>query len=283
MAAFFFPVAAYILVRAILPSLSGLLLIAGMVKKNYRGEQIPVPLGLVFPLTVPVIYAALGFWRREPPLPVLFLLLFYITAMGFLGLCDDLLKDDGHKGFRGHLAGLREGKLTSGAVKALFGLVFSLIFAAGAGWWSGENPVFILPRGLTAALAANTLNLFDLRPGRAVKSFFAFILLILVFNFYFNSGQEVASLNLCFLLSALGAVAAYFPFDLRARGMLGDTGANFLGALLGGFLVLNANLFMLWGALAVLVFLHICAERISFTQVIENNRLLRFLDELGRD
>lgn len=283
MAALFFPVAAYLLVRVILPPLSGLLVIAGMVKMNYRGEKIPVPLGLVFPLTIPVIYAALGFWYRDLSFPVLFLLLFYITGMGFLGLCDDLLKDDGHKGFRGHLAGLREGKLTSGAVKALWGLVFSLIFAAGAGFWSGENPVFILPRGLTAALAANTLNLFDLRPGRAVKTFFALVLLVLVFNFYLNSGREITSLNICFILSVLGAVTAYFPFDLRARGMLGDTGANFLGAILGGFLVLNANLLMLWGALAVLIFLHICAERVSFTRVIEKNRFLRFLDELGRD
>lgn len=282
-AAIFFPVAAYILVRAILPPLSGLLVISGMVEENFRGEKTPVPLGLVFPLTVPVVYAALGFWRRDFSLPVLFLLLFYITGMGFLGLCDDVLKDTGHKGFHGHFAGLTKGNLTSGAVKALFGLGFSLVFAAGVGLWFGESLVLIVPRALVAALAANALNLFDLRPGRAVKIFFVLVFLVLLFGFYLAGGRKTVFLNFYFVLPVIGAVTAYLPYDLRARGMLGDTGANFLGAFLGGMLVLSANSLMLWGALAVLVFLHICAEKVSFTKVIENNCFLRFLDKLGRD
>jgi UDP-N-acetylmuramyl pentapeptide phosphotransferase/UDP-N-acetylglucosamine-1-phosphate transferase len=243
-------------------------------------------------------------------LPYLFPLLFFITAMGLLGLCDDLLKDDEHKGIRGHLGELRKGRLTSGGIKALFGLAFSILFAAGIPAPGGEGgtvgtvgfgsavgvgavdavgsvatigtvaTVFLLIlRALVAALSANTLNLFDLRPGRAVKAYFFLIFLPVLFL----RGGRVDLHYLYFMLPAVAGVFAYMPYDLRARGMLGDTGANYLGALLGGLAVLYGDPVFTGGILLLLVFLHICAEKLSFTRVIAKNRLLQFLDELGRD
>ena len=211
-------------------------------------------------------------------LPPLFPLLFYVTAMGFLGFCDDLLKDDEQKGLRGHLGELRKGRLTSGGMKALFGLAFSILFAAGIPAPGGDvGAVFLLAlRALVAALAANTLNLFDLRPGRAVKAYFFLIFLPVLFL----RGGRVDLHYLSFMLPAVAGVFAYMPYDLQA-GMLGDTGANYLGALLGGLAVLTATRY-LPGNLASPGFLHICAEKL-FTRVIAKNRLLQFLDELGRD
>ena len=286
-------IAAYLFVHALLPRLSTLLAKAGLVRPNFRGERVPVPLGLVFPLVFPVVYGIMAFCRMEEAagkpvggpaglsLPHLFSLLFFVTAMGFLGFCDDLLKDDEQKGLRGHLGELRKGRLTSGGMKALFGLAFSILFAAGIPAPGGDvGAVFFLAlRALVAALAANTLNLFDLRPGRAVKAYFFLIFLPVLFL----RGGRVDLHYLSFMLPAVAGVFAYMPYDLQARGMLGDTGANYLGALLGGLAVLYGDPVFTGGALLLLVFLHICAERFSFTRVIAKNRLLKFLDELGRD
>lgn len=277
---------AYLLVSFFLPRLSSLLIRAGMVRENYRGEKVPVPLGLVFSLVLPPVYGVLSLFQTAPAglcLPHLFPLFFFVTGMGLLGLCDDLLKDDKHKGLRGHLGELRKGRLTSGGIKALFGLVFSLLFAAGIrapGEDLSVGAAFMLVmRALVAALAANTLNLFDLRPGRAVK---AYLFLIFLPVFFLRSGR----IDLCYLYLLLPAVAgvfAYMPYDLQARGMLGDTGANYLGALLGGLVILYGDPLFIGGALFILVFLHVFAEKISFTRVIAKNRFLKFLDELGRE
>jgi hypothetical protein len=41
-------------------------------------------------------------------------------------------------------------------------------------------------------------------------------------------------------------------------------------------------MWLLWAAAAVLVALQLTAERVSFTRVIEGNRVLRAADRLGR-
>ncbi|NLZ44184.1 MAG: hypothetical protein GX894_04945 [Clostridia bacterium] len=322
--------ASYLLVHTLLPRLSSLLTRAGMIRPNFRGEKVPVPLGLVFLLVFPVVYGIMPLLLMDKPagdsagappglnLPHLFPLLFFVTSMGFLGFCDDLLKDDEHKGIRGHFGELRKGRLTSGGIKALFGLAFSILFATGIpapggdiqggavspvdsmgsagfsgasilgatgivgsfGSFSAVGTVFLLVlRALVAALSANTLNLFDLRPGRAVKAYLFLIFLPVLFL----RGGRVDLRYLYLMLPAVAGVFAYMPYDLRAQGMLGDTGANYLGALLGGLVVLFGDPVFTGGALLLLVFLHICAEKFSFTRVIAENRLLKFLDELGRD
>ena len=211
------------------------------------------------------------------------------------------MKPDEHKGLRGHLGELRKGRLTSGGIKALFGLAFSILFAAGipapgrgpqgstagaigaVGAMDSVNAVnvvsLLILRALLAALAANTLNLFDLRPGRAVKAYFFLIFLPVLFL----RGGRIDLRYFYFMLPAVAGVFAYLPYDLQARGMLGDTGANYLGALLGGLAVLYGDPVFTGGALLLLAFLHICAEKFSFTRVIAKSRLLKFLDELGRD
>ena len=82
-------------------------------------------------------------------------------------------------------------------------------------------------------LATNVFNLLDLRPGRAIK---AFVLL--------GAGLTLGSLDARPLWS-LGLFAAPALvaglYDLRERAMLGDTGANLLGALAGLWLVLTLS------------------------------------------
>ena len=82
--------------------------------------------------------------------------------------------------------------------------------------------------------------------------------------------------------AAAGAAIGSLPEDLAGRSMLGDTGANSAGALLGAALVARTGLSGRLLALAVLTALTLASERFSFTTVIESTPGLRELDALGR-
>jgi hypothetical protein len=64
--------------------------------------------------------------------------------------------------------------------------------------------------------------------------------------------------------------------------MLGDCGANAVGALLGLRLAAVPGRPARAGALAVVAGLTLASERVSFTRVIEATPVLRELDRLGR-
>lgn len=279
-----FFVAGFLLVKIGLSFIAQLLVKASILKTNYRGQQIPAALGLVFPMVLPALFLmeqVFDYFGLVPGVPWVsfFAFLFLTTGFGLLGLADDLLKNDEEKGFRQHLRLLRRGELTSGGLKALFGLTYSVIFGIGVhlttdgSWW------ILISSVMVAALAPNILNIFDLRPGRSVK-FFLFVVGLLLLNSYSNKGP-----NPTLYLSApiLGGVLAYFPMDLKGGAMLGDTGANFLGSIFGGLVVLDGDPFFLGITLFLFLGLQLLAERISFTKLIEKNHLLKYLDEWGRD
>ncbi|HBG15288.1 MAG TPA: hypothetical protein DDW93_00780 [Firmicutes bacterium] len=276
-------VCGFLLVKVSLSLIINLLIDASIVDKNYRGETVPAALGLVFPLVLPFLflfYYGLKFF--SVPIEInsgeFFAFLFFTTGFGLLGLADDFLKNNHEKGFRQHLTMLWQGKLTSGGLKALFGLLFSLIFAVGVWLSTGQRWWLLFPHTLVGALAPNIVNLFDLRPGRAIKVFLLG-LVILLLSSYLSKG-----VNPMLYLSApvLGGVLAYFPLDLKGRGMLGDTGANFLGGVFGGLGILEGSI-LLWIILLIFVVLQIIAEKISFTKLIEKYSFLKFFDDLGRD
>jgi hypothetical protein len=82
--------------------------------------------------------------------------------------------------------------------------------------------------------------------------------------------------------AAAGAAVAALPADLAGRSMLGDTGANSAGALLGTALVARSGHRGRLVALAVVTVLTLASEKVSFTTVIESTPGLRELDALGR-
>ena len=127
----------------------------------------------------------------------------------------------------------------------------------------------VLTTGLVAG-TANLVNLLDLRPGRAGKA-----------------GALVAAAGLggpagSLVAGPLGATLATLPADLGEQVMLGDAGANALGALLGLRLASISGRAPRAGLLAVVAALTLASERISFTKVIEATPGLRELDRLGR-
>ena len=254
----------------LLPLWAEVLRMAGHMEMNYRGRVIPQSMGAVFP---PVLLMASG-WARWSGLisgDMLSRTLIVALGLGILGLLDDIWGDSHSKGFGGHFRSLLfNGEVTTGLLKAVVGFLIAIWAVAGL-------PGFFLLlfwRAAIVALSANLLNLLDLRPGRSMKGFF---LLSLIYVALVPS--EVAIL---LLFPLLLASLVYFPWDLAGKGMLGDAGANVLGGVLGLVIVLTASGAIQAAYLLLLVMTHLFAEKISFTQLIAANRLLRFLDNLGR-
>jgi len=199
------------------------------------------------------------------------------AAAGVLGALDDLAGDAARKGLRGHLAALGRGQVTTGAVKVvglvLTGLVAAAVQAAdhhlAPGRHRSTRVVDVLVGGAVVAGTANLVNLLDLRPGRALK---ATILL----------GAPLALAGSAAAPAAVGAAAAALRDDLAGASMLGDTGANAAGALLGVALLDRLGRRGRLVALGVLTVLTLASERVSFTTVIESTPVLREIDAWGR-
>lgn len=233
----------------------------GLERPNYQGQAIPAAMGLGLLLCL----AALGGLHLvdRPATPLL-------AGLGFgaLGLLDDRWGDRAVGGLAGHLGALRRGKVTTGLVKLVGGTALALII----GWQLSGQWLPALVDGALIALAANTVNLLDLRPGRALK---AWLLLALPAALVEPAVRP--------LLGGLGVAAAlYAPLDLGGKAMLGDTGANALGAVAGLALALSLGLPWKVLAVALLLGLHVLSEFRSLGRLIESNPDLAWLDRLGR-
>jgi UDP-N-acetylmuramyl pentapeptide phosphotransferase/UDP-N-acetylglucosamine-1-phosphate transferase len=197
------------------------------------------------------------------------------TVAGVVGSYDDLAgarpEQARDKGLVGHLAALRAGRVSAGAVKVAgigaAAAVAALLTRRDRGAAALADAV--LTTGLVAG-TANLVNLLDLRPGRAAKAG----VLATAATLRGPAGGLVAG--------PLGAALAVLPDDLGERVMLGDSGANALGALVGLRLAAIPGRPLRTGLLAGVVTLTLASERISFTRVIDSTPGLRELDRLGR-
>lgn len=186
-------------------------------------------------------------------------------AAGF-GAYDDLSGNGQERGLRGHLGALARGRITTGLVK-MVGISGTGLAAAAL---LRRGPVDTLMDGALIAAGANLVNLFDLRPGRATK----FVLLTAVPALFSPAAPLLGPV--------VGASVALLPDELAERSMLGDAGANALGAALGVAAVARAErparAVLLGGVLA----LTLAGERTSFSRVIDRVPPLRGLDRWGR-
>lgn len=175
---------------------------------------------------------------------------FAVLAAGACGAYDDIAgAGDPRRGFRAHLGALRDGEVTSGAVK-LFG-----ISAAGlvAGALLKERPLDRLLAGVVIAGSAHFVNLVDVRPGRAAGA-----VLVLGAPGLLRGGRAGR-----LAAAATGAAAAVFPDDLGERAMIGDTGAHALGAALGTAVVAGNGRAGLLAHAVALVAATVCGEQVS--------------------
>lgn len=192
---------------------------------------------------------------------------------GAFGLYDDLLEDptETRKGFKGHLGALAKGELTTGGIKILgiggSAFVSSCLMNVPR---RGRGTFDVLLDTAIIAVSANFINLLDLRPGRALKFVGGSAALLGLVSGAPQSG------------ALLGAGTAAAGRDLAEQDMLGDCGANSMGALLGqGFCAHSSRGVRLLG-FGTLAGLTLASEKVSFSQVIAQTRWLNKIDRFGR-
>ena len=132
--------------------------------------------------------------------------------------------------------------------------------------------------GAVVASAANMANLLDLRPGRALKVTVVASAVVLAAAGR-PGGDRRGTVPAA---AALGAALVLLGPDLRGEAMLGDTGANAAGALVGVALVDRCGRIGRLLALGALTGLTLASEKVSFTSVIESTPVLRDIDAWGR-
>ena len=251
---------------------------AGHVRDNYRGRAVAFPLGALIATAGLVALAPLAFLDDRADLNLLDTDLrrwiTYVIGGAFQGFLDDALgrgtATDSPRGWRGHARALSEGRLSTGAIKAVGAVALAAYVVSG----TGREAFGYLADVALLVLATNLFNLLDLRPGRAEK---ALVLLMagLCLGAWTTEPLEVTGVF-------LGAALAGAALTLRERAMLGDTGSNLLGALAGVALLTALDETGRLIALAVVLALTIYGEFRSISRTIEAVPPLRSLDSLGR-
>ncbi len=254
-----------------IPMISKMLAENGMLRSNYRGEQIPVSMGVCF-IPALIINSIILLYCNIDNIRLLeiFILLFGIMSMSFAGFIDDSIGNRDFSGLKGHFTALLHGKLTTGGFKAILGGLVGLAICVSL----NKTIVGIIVGTLVVALSTNLMNLLDLRPGRAIKVYIFISLILFIFGSMFE--REMMTL-------ILPAVLAYFYYDLKAKAMMGDAGSNVLGISLGIFIVTSHSFGVQVFWLLLLVVIHLVAEKFSITKLIEKNFILNYIDKLGRN
>ena len=271
------------------PALLRTLVEGGHVRANYRERLLAFPFGVLIVAAALIALIPLVLLERLAGAnvfhPELLPIAVYALGVAALGLIDDTLGEPVsgargdlpgasqsavRRGWRGHGRAALHGELSTGTLKAAGSLGLALFAMSFEGLSKSR---WLLAVGVLV-LATNVFNLLDLRPGRAIK---AFVLL--------GAGLTLGSLDARPLWS-LGLFAAPALvaglYDLRERAMLGDTGANLLGALAGLWLVLTLSGTGQLIALGLLAAITLYGELRSISGFIERTPGLRALDSFGR-
>ena len=231
------------------------------------------------------------------------------TGAAAFGGYDDIAGSGDRRGFRGHLGALAHGEVTTGAVK--IGGIGATGVAASA--LNGGPAVDVVLNAALIAGSANLLNLFDLRPGRALKVALVTGIPLGIGSLVrppgkspvrppgkspvrppgkspvrppgnrpADSRRSAGSAGAAGAAAVIGAGAALLPADLGEQAMLGDAGANALGAVLGTAAAAGLSRRARIAMLAGITGLTAASEVVSFTKVIQRTPPLHWLDMLGR-
>ena len=167
-----------------------------------------------------------------------------VLPVAAIGVADDLWSGE-ERGFRAHLG--------TGATTGVLKLVGIPAYAL----WRTRS----VSGAILVGLSANLLNQLDTKPGRALKAYLAGV----------DSARRAAAATAVLLA----------PYDLREMAMLGDSGSNTLGAVLGFESVGRFTERQRWSAIAALAGLTLLGERRSLGALIERTPVFRELDAWG--
>jgi hypothetical protein len=250
----------------------------GLARDNYRGRRVAFPAGAVLVACSLVALAPLAILDDRADLdlldPDLRRWSVYVLGVALLGLIDDALgrgsDEEAPRGWRGHARAVASGRFSTGAIKAVGALALAAYATSGLGNrdFAHVADLFLL------LLTTNLFNLLDLRPGRVEKVFVALLAAACILAW--------TSVPIELLGLFIGPVLVVAAFTLRERAMLGDTGANLVGALAGVTLLVSLGETARYVALGIVVALNVYGEFRSISRTIEGVPLLRSLDSLGR-
>ncbi len=240
-----------------------------LLKKNYQGDYIPVTGGIILIISTIISWYIL-FLLNLVNAQLLNIYIFIISIIGITGLLDDICGNKHAQGFRGHFKSLINGKLTTGILKVIITILVSMLVLF-------ELEIYILSEIIINAgiiiLMTNLLNLLDLRPARSIKAFICMAILLIIFNLYYA----------VYFLPFFFTFTFYLPFELKSKLMLGDSGANLLGTVLGfNTILMIEDFYIKLIILLFLVILNVLSEKYSYSTIIQNNPLLSWIDQLGR-
>lgn len=240
-----------------------------LLKKNYQGNYIPVTGGIILIISTIISWYIL-FLLNLVNAQLLNIYIFIISIIGITGLLDDICGNKNSQGFRDHFKSLINGKLTTGILKVIITILVSMLVLF-------ELEIYILSEIIINAgiiiLMTNLLNLLDLRPARSIKAFFCMAILLIIFNLYYA----------VYFLPFFFTLIFYLPFELKSKLMLGDSGANLLGTVLGfNTILMIEDFYIKLIILLFLVILNVVSEKYSYSTIIQNNPLLSWIDQLGR-
>lgn len=265
----------------VFPAIKKFLILHGIEKQNYEGIKIPNATGVLISISLLITSSIIiitpdvfGDLRNfKDPLMHIFILTFTASFAGFV---DDIFSKDEIRGFKSHLRELFEGRITTGILKAILGLAVALIIAS----FTQGSVVDIVSAMFVIGLSMNAFNLLDIRPGRVLKAYI-FIMVILILT--------PVTLNMVIFPTywhLIGAVISpaviLLRDDLSKRSMIGDTGANVLGAIVGYAVISTFTGNIRIVILILLIVFNFVADRWSITKMIENQPILNKLDRLGR-
>ncbi len=249
------------------------LIAAGHTQPNYRGREVAFPLGALIVAAAVVAFVPLALAQQIGSGNVLApdqaVVAAYVLGVALLGLLDDELAGVA-RGLRGHGAALLRGQLSTGGLKAVGSIGLALLVLGDRGLSVGRY----LLEAAVLVLATHLFNLLDLRPGRAVK---AFVLL--------GAGLLIGTLStrpLWPLGVFVAPVLVAGVYDLRERGMLGDTGSSLVGGLAGLWLIFSLSTTGQVIAAGVLAIITLYGEIRSLSSLVERTPGLKALDSWGR-
>jgi UDP-GlcNAc:undecaprenyl-phosphate GlcNAc-1-phosphate transferase len=251
---------------------------SGLARENFRGRRAAFPAGAVLLACSLVALAPLAILDDRADLdlldPDLRRWAVYVLGVALLGLIDDALGRGTEKaaprGWRGHARAIASGRFSTGAIKAVGALALAAYATSGLGH---RDFAYVADLALLL-LTTNLFNLLDLRPGRVEKVFVALLAAVCI------AAWTIVPIELVGIF--IGPVLVVAAFTLRERAMLGDTGANLVGALAGVTLLVALGETARYVALGIVVALNIYGEFRSISRTIEGVPLLRSLDSIGR-
>jgi UDP-GlcNAc:undecaprenyl-phosphate/decaprenyl-phosphate GlcNAc-1-phosphate transferase len=264
-------------------------------RMNYRKHELSTAGGLVVVCavllieSVRIVLGGIGVGEPITPSGLRLPVLFAVLGFALLGLIDDLGASGSSRGFKGHVRSILRGSPSTGALKLMGGGFVALIVASQCGNGSlgrlgsqaslqdkASNVGWLVFNAALIALSANVGNLFDRAPGRTIKvsalGFSAVVVGVVV-----GGGW----LPLAPVAVVVGAALGLLIDDLREHVMIGDTGANVLGAVLATAIVANASNTVRLMVMAAVLTLNAAAELVSFSRVIERTPPLRAADRAG--